>query len=88
MSRAVRTLDQTSYLTQDNTTEHIHPCAYTFKIQTHKSDTPTYTDILQSTSEEHTMWDAAMIKELKSLRDIGSFNMVARPHGANILQST
>ena len=29
-----------------------------------------------------------MIKEIKSLRDIGSFKMVSRPHGANILQST
>ena len=29
-----------------------------------------------------------MIKKLKSLRDLGSFKMVARPRGSNILQST
>ena len=29
-----------------------------------------------------------MIKELKSLRDLGSFNMVDRPQGVNILEYT
>ena len=29
-----------------------------------------------------------MVKVLKSLRDLGSFKMVARPSGANILAST
>jgi hypothetical protein len=29
-----------------------------------------------------------MTKELKSLRDLGSFKIVNRPRGANILQST
>ena len=29
-----------------------------------------------------------MVQELKSLRDLRSFNMVARPRGANILAST
>ena len=29
-----------------------------------------------------------MVKELKSLRDLGSFKMVSRPSGANILEST
>ena len=29
-----------------------------------------------------------MVQELKSLRDLGSFKMVSRPRGANILMST
>ena len=45
-SPAISTIDQSTYFSADNTTENIHPCAHTFKIQTHKSDTPTYTDIM------------------------------------------
>ena len=29
-----------------------------------------------------------MVKESKTLSDLGSFNMVSRPSGANVLQST
>ena len=29
-----------------------------------------------------------MVKELESLRDLGSFKMVPRPKGANVLSST
>ena len=58
------------------------------KVQTHNSDTPTYKDILRLPKEERKLWDASMVKELKRLKDLGSFKMVARPRGANILAST
>ena len=45
-------------------------------------------DILRIPEEERKLWDASMVKELKSLRDLGSFKMVSRPSGANILAST
>ena len=37
---------------------------------------------------ERKLWDEAVIKELKSLRDLGSFKMMPRPRGSNKLQST
>ena len=42
----------------------------------------------QTTQEERKLWDVAMVKELKSLRDLGSFKMVPIPKGANVLAST
>ena len=44
--------------------------------------------ILRCIEEERKIWEAAMIKELKSLAELGSFKMLACPIGANILQST
>ena len=58
------------------------------KVQTHHSDTPTYKDILRLPEEEKKLWDVSMVKELKSLRDLESFKMVARLRGENILSST
>ena len=66
----------------------MHPLAYTTKIQAHDADNPTYSDILRCEDEERKLWEAAMITELKSLRDLGLFKMVSRPRGPNILQST
>ena len=57
-------------------------------MQTHEKDNPTYKDILRGSEEEKQLWDEAMVKELKSLADLGSFEMVARPRGENVLQST
>ena len=61
--------------------ENIHSYAFSAKVQTHNSDTPTYKDILRLPEEERKLWDASMVKELKCLRDLGSFKMVARPRG-------
>ena len=57
-------------------------------MQSHDADNPTYSDILRCEVEERTLWEAAMIKELKSLRDLGPFKLVPRQRGSNVLQST
>ena len=64
---------------------HMH---FSAKVQNHTADNPSYKDIMQLPEEERKLWDEAMVKELKSLRDLGSFKMVFRPRGANILAST
>ena len=51
-SPSSRTIDKMAHLSSDETREDIHPCAYIVKMQTHRNDTPTYKDILQSSSEE------------------------------------
>ena len=48
----------------------------------------TYKDILKRSSTEEVAWKDVMTKELKSLTDIGSFEIVDRPRGAKFLQST
>ena len=58
------------------------------KVQSHDTDNPTYSDILRCEDEERKLWDAAMIKELNSLRDLGSFKLVPMQRGSNVLQST
>ena len=63
-SPASRILGKMEYLSSDETRESIHPCVYTVKMQTHRNDTPTHKDILQISSEERSLWDAAMVKEL------------------------
>ena len=85
---ATRFLKQSTYLSADETYEDIHPLAFVAKVQSHNTDNPTYSDILRCEDEERKLWDAAMIKELKSLRDLGSFKLVPRPRGSNVLQST
>ena len=66
-----RTIKKMAYLSSDETRDDIHPCAYTVKMQTHRNNTPTCKDILQRSSEEQILWDAAMVKEWK--RDQVSF---------------
>ena len=87
-SPVTRSLAKDTYLSEDGTLENIHPYAFSAKVQTHNSDIPTYKDVLRLPEEENKLWDVAMVKELKSLRDLGSFKMVSRPRGANILAST
>ena len=82
------TLDIYSYVTSDGTIEGIHSYAFFAKVQTHNSDNPTYKDILRLPEKERIMWDVAMVKELKCLRDLGFFNILARPKEANIRSST
>ena len=76
------------YLTEEETLEDLHPCAFISKVQTHKLDNPTYKDILRGSEEDGQLWDEAMVKELKPLADLRSFEMVNRPRGENVLQST
>ncbi len=66
----------------------MYPYAFSAKVQTHTADNPMLKDILRLPEEERKLRDATMIKELKSLGDSGSFQMVSRPRGANILAST
>jgi hypothetical protein len=80
-SSAMNYLDRDSYLTSDGTIEEIHPYDFSAKVQTHLTDNPTYKDILRLPEEERKLWDVTMVKELKSLRDLGSFKMVSRPKG-------
>ena len=88
-STATRYLDRTNYVTKDGTREeNVHPYAFSAKVQTHHSDTPTYKDILRLPEEERKLWDVSIVKEIKSLRDLGSFKMVPRPRGEKILAST
>ena len=85
---ATHAVNQHAYLSRDGTYEDVHPLAFIAKVQSHDADNPTYSDVLRCDNEERKLWDAAMIKELKSLRDLGSFKMVPRMRGSNVLQST
>ena len=85
---ATRSLHHQNYLSNDETYEDMHPLGFVHKIQSHDTDNPNYYDILRCTDDERKLWEAATIKELKSLRDLGSFNMVPRPKGSNFFQST
>ena len=82
-------LDKQIYLSNDDTYEYTpHPLVFSAKARSHLSDSSTYKDIIRSSENGRKLWDVAMIKELKSLRDLGSFKMVKRPSGANVFQST
>ena len=87
-SHATNYLIRSAYVSEDNMVENIHPYALSAKVQTHKSDNPTYKDILRLPEEERLVWEEAMVKELQSLRKIESFKMVARPQVAKTLEST
>ena len=52
--------------------ENIHPCAYVAKVQTHAMDNPTYKNTLRADDDERKLWDESMIRELKSLAELGS----------------
>ena len=84
---ATRFLKQSTYLSADETYEDIHPLAFVAKVQSHNADNPTYSDILRCKDEEGKLWDANIIKEIKSLQSLGSFKFVPRPQGLNVLQS-
>ena len=88
ISPATRYLDSTPYALESGSIDNVYPYAFFAKVQTYTSDNPTYKDIVCLPDEEGKLWDAAMVKELKSLRDLGSFKMVSRPRGGNILMST
>ena len=87
-SSTTRHLDANQYVTQDDMMTGHHPYSFVAKLQTHTLDMPTYNEVLNSDPQERVLWDKAMDKELKTLADLGSFKMVQRPKGENILQST
>ena len=57
------------------------------KVQTNGVDNPTYTDILRGSSTDKIAWEYDMTNKLKSLAELGSFEMVDRPRDAKILHS-
>ena len=69
-SPATRYLTRDSYLSESGLMEDVHTYAFSAKVQTHTSDNPTYTDTVQLLEEERKLWDVAMTKELKRLRDL------------------
>ena len=75
-----------SYLSADSTYEITHPLVYAKKFQSHGADNPTYSDIIKFENEERNFWELAMVKELKFLRDLGSFKMVSSPRKSNVLK--
>ena len=77
--------ERDTFVSEDGTIEGMHPYAFIAKVYTHRVDNPTYNDIFRGSSTEKLAWEGAMTKELKSLGDLGSFEMVNRPRSANIL---
>ena len=67
------------YFSDNDTVEDLHPCEFIANVQTHELDNPTYQNIRRGSVAEKTAWEEAMTKELKSLVDLGSFEMVSRP---------
>ena len=86
-SSASSLLTKEIYLSEYNTFEDIHPCAFISILQTHDQDNPTYKDILKGSVTEREPCDKAMTKKLRHMEDLGSFEMVSRPRGANILHN-
>ena len=76
-----RTLKSDRYVSEDNYVDSRRPFAFSAKIQSSKQDNPTYNNIIQIPEEERKLWYSLMVKELKSLRELGSFNMVVIPRG-------
>ena len=63
---ATRAVDKDVYLSKDSTYENTsHPLAFAAKVQSHQSDSPTYSDIWRKSDDERNLWDTAMIKELQ-----------------------
>ena len=85
---ATRTSDEECYFSRDRTIENIHIYEFIAKTQAHILDNLNYGDVQRCTPIERKIWDETMVKELKLLRDLGSFKMVAQSNDANILQST
>lgn len=57
-------------------------------LLSHDADNSTHSGILRCEDGEHKLWNEAMIKKLKSPRDLGSFKMVSHPRGSNVSQTT
>ena len=88
ISAAMQYLNQSSYIFNGFSVGNDHPYGFTANVQTHLDNNPTYNCILHSTPDERKLWDEVMVKELKSLGELGSLKMVKRPRGGDILQST
>ena len=86
-SSAFFKISKETFLSNDNTMEDIHLCAYLMQLQEHGSDTPTYEDVFRSSEEEQRQWEISMEREMTSLRKMNSFVVVDKPKGVNILDS-
>ena len=81
-------LNQSSYIANGYIAGNDYLYRFTSKVQAYLDDNPTHNSILRSTPGERKLWDDTMVKELKYLREVGSFKMVKHPRGGTILQST
>ena len=75
-------------MSADNTLETHHPYALSAKVQSTKQDNIAYGNVVQIPDNERELCETVIVKELKSLKDLGYFKMVKRPRGSNILAST
>ena len=57
-------------------------------MKTNDSNISTYEEILMGDRDEKIIWDVAMLKELKCIANVGSFEIVNRSRRSNMLQST
>lgn len=57
-------------------------------MKTNDSNISTYEEILMGDRDEKIIWDVAMLKELKYIANVGSFEIVNRSRRSNMLQST
>ena len=87
-SSASSCLTSAIYLSEEETIEDMHPCAFISKVQTHDQDNSSYKEIIRGQVEDKQLRDDAMGQELKALARLESFRIIARPRGDNILQST
>ena len=85
---SMRYLEGQSWTSEEDICEDWHPYSFAARLGGKDEDNPTYNDILRGSSSERALWEDAMVKELKSLGNLGSFKMIKRPSGANILDST
>ena len=84
----MRYLEGQSWTSEEGVCDNWHPYSFAARLSGKDEDNPTYNDILRGSSTERALWEDAMVKELKSLGNLGSFKMIKRPSEGNILDST
>lgn len=84
----IRSLDRCSQKTREGCQEECRPYSFAANLGSNDKDNTTYNDVHRGSSTERVLWEAAMVKELKDLRDLGSFKTIKRLGGENILDST
>ena len=67
-----------TYLVDNDTIKDMHTCAFIAKVWNHNLDDPTYKETIRWPIAEKIVCEEAMTKELKSLADLGSFEMISR----------
>ena len=78
----MRYLEGLSWTSEEDVCDNWHPYSFTARLSGKDEDNPTYNDILRGSSTERALWEDAMVKELKSLGNLGSFKMIKLPGGA------